>query len=163
MENTLLTDDVAGLRRVLQAGRVIAVVGLSADSNRPSHLVAKYLLERGYRIIPVNPRESEILGQKCYARLTDIPEPVDIVDCFRRAQDIGPIAEDAIAIRAKTLWLQLDIRNETAEQRALAAGLDVVVDRCVKIEYARLFGDVPWPGGNSGSIACTRPPSPLVV
>ena len=156
----MLIDDVAGLRRVLQSGRVIAVVGLSPDWNRPSYFAAKYMLEHGYRIIPVNPRESEILGQKCYASLAEIPGPVDIVDCFRKAEDIPPIAEAAIAIGAKALWLQLGIRNAQAEQSALAAGLDLVVDRCVKIEYARLFGGLHWAGVNTRIISSKRPPCP---
>lgn len=149
----MLIEDDAGMRRVLTAGRVIAVVGLSADSSRPSYGVGKYLLGSGYRVIPVNPKETEILGQKCYACLADIPLPVDIVDCFRRSEDIPSIAEEAIAIGARTLWLQLGIHNEGAEQRALAAGLDVVVDRCVKIEHARLIGGLR-PAGSS-----TRAPS----
>jgi len=135
----MLIDDDAGLRRVLTAGRVLAVVGLSADPTRPSFIAAKYMLGHGYQVIPVNPQQTEILGQKCYARLADIPVPVDIVDCFRKSEDIPAIAEEAIAIGARTLWLQLGIRNEAAEQRALAAGLDVIADHCVKIEHARLI------------------------
>lgn len=156
----MLIDDIAGLRRVLANSRVIAVVGLSADWHRPSYFAAKYMQQRGYQVIPVNPKQSEILGQKCYARLTDIPAPVDIVDCFRRSEDIEPIAAEAIAIGAKTLWLQLGVRNPAAEQRALAAGLDVVVDRCVKIEYARLFGGLHWAGVNTRVISSKRPPCP---
>ena len=156
----MLIDDVAGLRKVLMSSRVIAVVGLSADWNRRSYFAAKYMLERGYQIIPVNPKQSEILAQKCYARLADIPVPVDIVDCFRRSEDIAPIAAEAIAIGAKTLWLQLGVRNEAAEQQALEAGLDVVVDRCVKIEYARLFGGLHWAGVNTRVISSKRPPCP---
>ena len=136
----MLIDDDSGLRTLLLASQVLAVVGLSADDSRPSHRVAKYMLEHGYRLIPVNPRESEILGQKCYASLTEIPQPVDIVVCFRKSADIPPIAAAAVAIGAKTLWLQLDIHNEAAEQQALAAGLSLVVDRCIKIEHARLMG-----------------------
>lgn len=134
----MLIDDDAGLLKLLTATRVIAVVGLSADPGRPSHGVARYLQERGYRIIPVNPGESEILGQKCYASLGEIPEPIDMVDCFRKAADIPDIAEEAIAVGAKTLWLQLGIRNEAAESRARAAGLAVVADRCIAIDHARL-------------------------
>ena len=156
----MFIDDVAGLRKLLQDSRVIAVVGLSADWNRPSYFAAKYMLERGYRIVPVNPKQSEILGQKCYARLADIPFPVDIVDCFRKAEDIPALAEEAIAIGARTLWLQLGIRHAEAESRALAAGLDLVADRCVKIEYARLFGGLHWAGVNTGVISARRPPCP---
>ncbi len=135
----MLIDDDPGLRELLKVSQVLAVVGLSADESRPSHRVASYMLEHGYRLIPVNPRESEILGQKCYASLAEIPQPVDIVVCFRKSEDIPPIAAAAIAIGAKTLWLQLDIHNETAEQQALAAGLALVVNRCIKIEHARLM------------------------
>ena len=136
----MLIENDVGLRRVLTAGRVIAVVGLSADSRRPSHGVARYMLANGYQVVPVNPKENEILGQRCYARLADIPQSVDIVVCFRKSEYIPAIAEEAIAIGARTLWLQLGIHNETAEQRAVAAGLDVVADHCFETEHARLIG-----------------------
>jgi predicted CoA-binding protein len=156
----MLVNDIAGLRRVLMNSRVIAVVGLSANWHRPSYFAAKYMLERGYTIIPVNPGQREILGQKCYASLADIPVKVDIVDCFRKSEDIPAIAEEAIAIEAKVLWLQLGVINAAATQRAVDAGLDVVVDRCVKIEYARLFGGLHWAGVNTGIISSRRPPCP---
>ena len=135
----MLINDPAGLRRILQESHVIAVVGLSSNEQRPSYRVAQYLLAHGYTIIPVNPGESEILGQKCYASLAEIPQKVDVVDCFRKAADIPPLAEAAIAIGAKTLWLQLEIVNDAAAQRASAAGLNVVQDRCIKIEHAQLM------------------------
>lgn len=131
-------DDIATLRRILKENRVIAVVGLSAKQHRPSHSVAKYLLEHGYRVIPVNPAYQEVLGQKCYPSLRDVPERVDIVDCFRRSAEIMPVAEDAIAVGAKVLWMQIGVINEAAAEKARKAGLDVVMDRCIEIEYARL-------------------------
>jgi predicted CoA-binding protein len=136
----LIINDPASLRRILQESHIIAVVGLSSNEQRPSYRVAKYMMEHGYTIIPVNPAESEILGQKCYASLAEIPQKVDIVDCFRKSVDIPPLAEAAIAIGAKTLWLQLEIINEAATQRASTAGLNVVQDLCIKIEHARLLG-----------------------
>lgn len=153
-------DDVAGLRRVLQLNRMIAVVGLSASWNRPSYFAAKYMQERGYTIIPVNPGASEILGVKCYPDLASVPVPVDMVDVFRKPEDVVPIAEEAVRIGAKCLWLQLGVINEEAVALADAAGLEVVMDRCVKIEYARLFGGLNYAGVNTGVISAKRPPCP---
>jgi predicted CoA-binding protein len=151
--------DIPTLRRILAENRTIAVVGLSADWFRPSYFAAKYMQEaHGYRVIPVNPRHTQILGEKCYASLRDIPDKVDIVDCFRRSEDIPPIAEDAIAIGARVLWMQIGVINEAAAQRARAAGLEVVMDRCVKIEHARLFGGLNWFGVNTRVISAKRPP-----
>ena len=150
-------DDINELRRILRENRVIAVVGLSADWYRPSYFAAKYMLEHGYRVIPVNPKYKEILGQKCYASLRDIPEKVDIVDVFRKSQDVMPIAEDAVAIGARVLWQQLGVKNEAAAARARAAGLDAVMDRCVKIEHGRLFGGLNWVGVNTRVISAKRP------
>ena len=150
-------DDINTLRRILSHNRVIAVVGLSADWFRPSYFAAKYMQEHGYRIIPVNPKYDAILGEKCHRSLRDIPEKVDIVDCFRRTQDIGPICDDAIAIGAKVLWQQLGVRNEAAAAKARSAGLDAVMDRCVKIEHGRLFGGLNWVGVNTGVISAKRP------
>ena len=133
-----LTTDTQ-LKTLFETVKTIAVVGCSPKPERPGHYVAKYLQDLGYRIIPVNPGQDEILGEKCYASLRDIPEKVDMVDCFRRAEDIPPIVEDAIAIGAKTIWMQLGIVNEDAAAAANAAGLDVVMDRCPKIDYPRLF------------------------
>jgi predicted CoA-binding protein len=152
-----LDVDVATLRRIYRDNRVIAIVGLSDHWYRPSYFAAKYMLDHGYRVIPVNPRYAKVLGQKCYPRLADIPQQVDIVDCFRRREEIPAIADDAIAIGAKVLWMQIGVINEAAAAKAGAAGLDVVMDRCVKIEYARLFGGLNWVGVNTGIISGKRP------
>ena len=151
-----IVDDVAGLRRILARSRTLAVVGLSAQWYRPSYFAAKYMQDHGYRIVPVNPRYEEVLGQKCYPDLRSIPHPVDLVDCFRKASDIPPLAEDAIAIGAKVLWMQLGIVNEAAAQLAVAAGLDVVMNRCVKIEHARILGGLNWAGVNTRIISSRR-------
>ena len=150
-------NDIPTLRRILHENRVIAVVGLSANWYRPSFFAAKYMMEHGYTVIPVNPAYQEVLGQKCYASLRDIPAKVDIVDCFRKSEEILPIAEDAIAIGARVLWQQLGVSNEAAAQKAEAAGLDTVVNRCVKIEHARLFGGLNWAGVNTKVISAKRP------
>lgn len=150
-------SDINTLRRVLKSSRTIAVVGLSADWFRPSYFAAKYMQEHGYRIIPVNPKYDEILGERSYPDLASIPEPVDIVDVFRKPADALAIAEQAIAIGAKTLWLQIGVINPEAQARAEAAGLTVVMDRCVKIEYARLFGGLNWFGVNTRIISARRP------
>ena len=135
----MLINSDTDLKRLFETVRTIAVVGCSPKPERPGHYVAKYLQDLGYRVIPVNPGQTEILGEKCYASLRDIPEPVDMVDCFRRAEDIPPVVEDAIAIGAKFVWMQLGIVNEEAAQRAIDAGIEVVMDRCPKIDYPRLF------------------------
>ena len=150
-------DDINTLRRILSENRVIAVVGLSADWFRPSYFAAKYMQEHGYTVIPVNPKYPEILGEKCYKSLRDIPRKVDLVDVFRKPQDVMPIAEDAIAIGAKVLWQQLGVKNEQAAAKARAAGLDAVMDRCVKIEHGRLFGGLNWVGVNTHIISAKRP------
>ena len=126
-------DDINTLRRILRECRVIAVVGLSAQWHRPSYFAAKYMQEHGYRIIPVNPKHREILGEKCFDSLKKIRQKVDIVDVFRKTQDVLPIAEDAVAIGAKVLWQQLGVKNEEAAALARAAGLEAVMDHCVKI------------------------------
>ena len=156
----MIVDDMAGLRRILRDNRVIAVVGLSPNWNRPSFFAAKYLLEHGYTVIPVNPGATEILGRKCYPDLASIPQQVDLVDVFRKAADVMPIAEEAMRIGAKCLWLQLGVINRAAAAKAAAAGLDVVMDRCVKIEYARLFGGLNYAGVNTRVISAKRPPCP---
>jgi uncharacterized protein len=148
--------DIATLRRILKAARTIAVVGLSQQWHRPSYFAAKYMQGKGYRIIPVNPSYSQILGERCYARLEDIALPIDIVDVFRRTEDVGAIADSAIAIGAKCLWQQLGVHNREADAKARAAGLDSVMDRCVKIEHARLFGGLHWAGVNTGVISARR-------
>lgn len=141
------------LRRILLQCRTIAMVGLTHRTERPSHGVARYLQRVGYRIVPVNPllvtAGIEVLGEKPYADLDDIPFPVDIVDCFRREEAIGPIADAAIRIGARCLWQQLDIANAEADARVRAAGLDSVMDRCIKIEHARHVG-LPNLDGSEG-------------
>ena len=154
-----MIDDIPGLRRILSEHRTVAMVGLSANWYRPSFFAAKYLQEHGFRVIPVTPRYDEILGEKCYAALGEIPFPVDVVDCFRRAEEIPAIAEEAISIGAKVLWMQLGIRNAEAVARAEAAGLEVVQDRCMKIEYARLFGGLSFVGVDTKVISAKRPKS----
>src|SRR5882672_2227900 len=150
-------DDINTLRRILHDAKTIAVVGLSADWFRPSFFAAKYMQEHGYRVIPVNPKYPEILGEKCYGSLRQIREKVDIVDVFRKTQDVMPIAEDAIAMGAKVLWQQLGVRNEEAAAKARAAGLETVMNRCVKIEHGRLFGGLNWVGVNTRVISAKRP------
>jgi predicted CoA-binding protein len=154
-------SDIATLQRVLGEARTIAVVGLSADWFRPSHFAAKYMQEHGCRIVPVNPRYQEILGETCYPDLLSIPEPlrsaIDMVDVFRKPEDVLPIAEQAVAIGARTLWLQIGVINEAAQTLAENAGLTVVMNRCVKIEYARLFGGLHWMGVNTKVISARRP------
>lgn len=136
----MIINDDASLRRILENHKVIAMVGISPKEDRPSNGVARFLMARGYTVIPVNPGQSEILGQRCYPSLRDIPVKVDMVDVFRKAEDVPPVAADAIAIGAKSLWLQLGIVNQAAAEQASAAGLDVVMDHCPKIEIPRLFG-----------------------
>jgi predicted CoA-binding protein len=152
-----IVDDIAGLRRILRETRSIAVVGLSANWFRPSYFAAKYMQDHGYRIIPVNPTYPEVLGQKCYPDLAAIPGPIDIVDCFRKPQAMVEIARAAVAMRAKVLWMQLGIVNPEAAKIAVDAGLDVVMDRCVKIEHARILGGLNWAGVNTGVISARRP------
>jgi predicted CoA-binding protein len=152
-----IVDDVAGLRRVLAQSRTIAVVGLSAHWYRPSYFAAKYMQDHGYRVIPVNPTYDEVLGERCYRAVPEIPERIDMVDCFRRAEEIVPIARDAVAKGARVLWMQLGIRNEEAARIACDAGLDVVMDRCVKIEHARILGGLNWAGVNTGIVSARRP------
>ncbi len=152
--------DIPTLRRILHGSRRIAVVGISAEWHRPSHFVGKYLLEHGYTMIPVNPKYGEVLGQRCYPDLAAAARaagPIDLVDCFRRSEDIPALADETIAIGAKVLWMQLGIVNEAAARKARAAGLDVVMDRCVKIEHGRLFGGLNWAGVNTRVISARRP------
>ncbi|MFZ5532907.1 MAG: CoA-binding protein [Pseudomonadota bacterium] len=134
-----MTDDMADLPRILTECRTIAVVGLSAKEHRASHQVARYLQQHGYRIVPVHPGFESVLGERCYAHLTDIPHAVDMVNVFRRTEDVLPVAQDTVAIGARCLWQQLGIANVEADRVARAAGLDSVMDRCIKIEHARLF------------------------
>ena len=151
-----MADDISTLRRILGSYRTIAVVGLSAEWHRPSYFAAKYMQQHGYRVIPVNPRYQEVLGERCYGSLEDIPLPVDIVDVFRRSADVLPVATSAIAIGARCLWQQIGVINHEADTLVRAAGLDSVMDRCVKIEHARVFGGLHWIGVNTGVISAKR-------
>ena len=151
-----MSPDHASLRRLLDRCRTIAVVGLSADWNRPSYFAASYLQGKGYRIVPVNPKAELILGERCYARLEDIPFAIDMVDVFRKPADVPPIAASAVAIGAKCLWQQLGVMNLQADALVREAGLESVMNRCVKIEHARLFGGLHWAGVNTGVISSKR-------
>jgi len=148
---------IAQLRRILKENHTIAIVGLSADWFRPSYFAAKYMQEHGFKIIPVNPKYTEILGEKCYPDLKSIPEKVDMVDVFRKSADCAPIAKEAVAIGAKVLWLQLGVENDEAKAVAETGGLEFVQNRCVKIEFARLFGGLSWFGVNTRIISSRRP------
>ena len=152
-----MTDDISTLRRILRECHTIAVVGLSAEWHRPSYFAAKYMQQRGYRVVPVNPRYAEVLGVRCYPSLTAIDFSVDMVDVFRRTEDVLPIAQDAIRIGAKCLWQQIGVKNLEADRLAREAGLDSVFDRCVKIEHARLFGGLHWAGVDTRVISAKRP------
>jgi predicted CoA-binding protein len=149
-------EDIQTLRRILAESKTIAVVGLSDKWHRPSNFAAKYLKDHGYKIIPVNPGQKEILGEKCYPSLLDIPEKVDVVDIFRKPEDVPPIVEDAIKIGAKVIWMQIGVINEEAAKRARDAGLEVVMNRCMKIEHARLFGGINFIGVNRGFLSSKR-------
>ena len=152
-------SSISDLRRILGACKTIAVVGLSPQWHRPSFFAAKYMQAHGYRIVPINPGASEILGERSYASVTEAAQHVviDMVGCFRKTEDIGPIADEAIAIGAKCLWQQIGVLNVDAAAKAQAAGLDVVMDRCVKIEHARLYGGLGWFGVNTKVISSKRP------
>ena len=157
-------NTISELRRILAICRTIAVVGLSPQWHRPSFFAAKYLQAHGYRIVPVNPGAAQILGERCYPSVTAAASAlallglqIDMVDCFRKSEDIPPIADEAVAIGAKCLWLQIGVINDESAAKARAAGLDVVMDRCVKIEHARLFGGLSWAGVNTRVISARRP------
>src|SRR5690348_16943550 len=139
-----ITSD-EGIRDLLNSTKTIALVGASRETDRPSHAVMRYMIDRGYRVFPVNPNETEILGMKVYKSLKEIPEPVDMVDIFRNSEAAGPICDEAIAIGAKSVWLQLRIINEEAAKRCEAAGLKVVMDRCPAIDMPRLGMGPPNP------------------
>ncbi len=149
--------DIKDLRRILTDYKRVAIVGLSADWSRPSNFAGKYLLEHSFDVVPVNPKYDEILGQKCYSDLTEISSQVDIVDLFQRADRVPAFVDQAIEIGAKVVWMQLGIIHEEAAQKARDAGLEVVMDRCMKIEYARLFGGLNTIGVNTGVISAQRP------
>ncbi|MES2974316.1 MAG: CoA-binding protein [Pseudomonadota bacterium] len=157
-------SEIQRLRGILGSCRTIAVPGLSTQWHRPSYFAAKYMQSHGYRIVPVNPGATEILGEPCYPSITAAAEAlkaqglrIDMVDCFRKSDDIPPLADEAIAIGARCLWLQLGVINQAAAAKAQAAGLEVVMDRCVKIEHARLFGGLNWVGVNTRVISSKRP------
>jgi O-acetylhomoserine (thiol)-lyase len=152
----------AKIRRILSSVRTIAMVGASSNWNRPSYFVMKYLQGKGYRVIPVNPGTAgkEQLGEKIYASLRDIPDKIDMVDVFRASDQVGPIVDDAIAIGAQVVWMQLGIRNDEAAARAEAAGIEVIMNRCPKIEFGRLGGELSWSGVNSGIIRNRAPEAP---
>jgi predicted CoA-binding protein len=158
MDHDRYTDD--HLRDVLTSVRSLAVVGLSPNWNRPSYFVAKYLQGKGYRILPVNPGAAgqTILGAPCVAALADLAEVPDVVDVFRNSEAAGPIADEAIRIGAKVVWMQIGVRNDAAAARAEAAGLRVIMNRCPKIEYSRLFGELGWQGIDTGIITTKRRP-----
>ncbi len=137
----IVNDNDQQIRSLLRSARVIAVVGLSPKEQRPSNQVARYLLAAGYRVIPVNPGQNEILGQTCYPSLGEIPEPVDIVDVFRNAAEVLPIVTQAVAIGAGAVWLQQGVVNEEAAILVEAAGLYCIMDRCIKIDHQRLLGE----------------------
>jgi len=149
--------DIKDLRRILTDYKRVAIVGLSANWSRPSNFAGKYLLEHSFDVVPVNPKYDEILGQKCYSDLTEISSQVDIVDLFQRADRVPAFVDQAIEIGAKVVWMQLGIIHEEAAQKARDAGLEVVMDRCMKIEYARLFGGLNTIGVNTGVISAQRP------
>jgi uncharacterized protein len=149
--------DQATIRKIYTYAHTVAVVGLSANRLRPSFFVASYLQYRGFKIVPVNPRESEVLGERSYGSLRDIPFPIDVVDVFRAPEAVPEIAEDAIAIGARALWLQFGVIDPEAAERAAAAGLDVVMDRCMKIEHGRYYGEMHWFGLNTGIVTARRP------
>ena len=149
-------QDPVVIRRVLEDARTVAVVGASSDVLRASHFVAYYLKMHGYRMIPVNPNETEVLGEKAYPSLLDVPDEVDVVDVFRRPNAVPAIAEQAVQIGAKALWLQFQVISPEGAEIATKGGLDVVMDRCMKIEHARYMGRMHWLGLNTGRITSRR-------
>jgi uncharacterized protein len=149
-------QDPLTIQRVLHNSKTIAIVGLSDNELRASHFVGYYLKRHGYRVIPVNPRQTEILGQKCYPSLLDVPEPVDIVDVFRAPEALPGIARDAVAIHADTLWCQFGVINADGARIAEEGGLTVIMDRCLKVEHARYLGRMHWLGFNTQRITSVR-------
>jgi predicted CoA-binding protein len=152
------------IRSILNSVKTIAVVGVSSNTVRPSYFVFKYLLERGYRMIPVNPGQAgrELLGQKIYAKLADIPEPVDMVDVFRASEHALGVVQEALALKPlpKVIWMQLGVRNDEAARLAEASGIKVVMNRCPKIEYGRLSSEIAWMGVNTRTISAKKAPLP---
>jgi predicted CoA-binding protein len=155
------TYDNAYIAGILNSVKTVAMVGASANDVRPSFFVLKYLLAKGYTVFPVNPGHAgkEILGRMTYAKLADIPEPIDMVDIFRASVAVPPIVDEALALDPlpKVIWMQLTVRNDEAAARAEAAGVKVVMNRCPKIEYGRLSGEIGWNGVNSGVLSSKKP------
>ncbi len=149
--------DIPLLRKALSDTKTIAMVGLSDKPYRPSYFAGKYMMEHGFTVIPVNPMCDEILGQQCYPSIADIPNSVDMVDCFRRSEEMPELARQSVENGARYFWMQLSIINQEAESIASDAGLEVIMDRCVKIEHARLFGGLGWVGVNTRIISAKRP------
>lgn len=151
------------IRGILNTVKTVAMVGFSPKENRPSYFVFKYLRERGYRVIPINPGQAgkEVLGQKIYASLADVPLPVDMIDIFRASENVPPIVDQALTLTPKpqVIWMQLTVRNDEAAKRAEDAGLKVVMNRCPKIEYGRLSSEISWIGVNSRTLSSKRPQS----
>jgi uncharacterized protein len=149
-------QDPLAIQRVIHSARTIAVVGLSKNALRASYFVAFYLRRHGYRVIAVNPRETQVFGEESYASLADVPVPVDVVDVFRTPDAVPGIARDAVAIGAKTLWCQFTVISEEGARIAEAGGLTVVMDRCLKVEHARYIGRMHWLGFNTQRITSVR-------
>lgn len=153
--------DDAYIAGILESVRTVAIVGASANEVRPSFFVAKYLIDKGYAVFPINPGHAgkEILGRMTYARLADVPEPIDMVDIFRASDAVPGIVDEALALepKPKVIWMQLTVRHDEAAAKAEAAGLSVVMNRCPKIEYARLAGEIGWNGVNSRVISARKP------
>jgi len=153
--------DQSYISGILNSVRTIAIVGASANDVRPSFFVTKYLLDKGYTVYPINPGQAgkEIAGRKAYARLADVPEPIDMVDIFRASAQVPPIVDEALALKPlpKVIWMQLTVRNDEAAAKAEAAGIKVVMNRCPKIEYGRLSGEIGWNGVSSGVISSKKP------
>jgi len=145
------------IRDILESAETIAMVGLSGNWSRPSYFAAKYLMEKGYTVIPVNPNYKEILGKKSFPSLQEIDRPVDVVNLFQRSEKVSDFLEDAMALKASAFWMQLGIVNKQAGEKAVDLGMVPVMDRCMKIEYARLFGGLTWSGVNTGIISAKRP------
>jgi len=149
-------QDSLTIQRLLHTAKTIAIVGLSPNPLRASYFVGYYLKRHGYRVIPVNPRETEILGETCYASLTDVPVPVDIVDVFRAPDALPGIAREAVAIHAGALWCQFGVINAEGAQVAKDGGLTVIMDRCLKVEHARYLGRMHWLGFNTTRVTSVR-------
>jgi uncharacterized protein len=156
VNQTRFATTAADRIRILKCYRRIAMVGLSSNPFRPSHFAAIYMIAQGYDVIPVNPRETEVLGRRSYRSLREAPGPIEIVDIFREPSAVPAIVDDAIAVGAQVVWMQLGVIHEEAAERALAAGLEVVMDRCVKIEHARFFGGLSTIGLNCGLVSAKK-------